>query len=296
MKRIILFFLIAIATLEVNAQNHDDFLNSISTSNDSPEEFGTWSGTIRLGGGLYGTLYSYVTPVTVGLLRAFKFTNWSETDYLNWSKEQHGFFRFFNIGGDILIPNWSMSGSKTNIDFLRPLEDYQVDGFLDGGLKQYTTYVGYFFNWRSHTSGLGLFFGADYEWRNFLIHYPYPNTSYNKIHSLVPTFGLRYRLFDPIKYDKTLRFSVILEAGMSYIVNTKYDNTDDYGIEALNNGFRPMLGIAITTTRFGSIHLRWTKDLYNLFNKDFQATEGFLYDNEVDNTFSCISIGWAIFI
>ncbi len=296
MKRIILFFLIASATLEVNAQNHDDFLSNISTRDASPERFGTWSGTIRLGGGLYGTLYSYLTPVTVGLLRVFKFTNWSETDYRNWSKEQHGAMRFFNVGGDILIPNWTMTGTKANIELLRPLEDYQVDGFLDGGLKQYTTFVGYFFNWRSQTSGLGMFFGADYEWRNFRIHYPYPNVSHNKIHSLVPTFGLRYRIIDPIRFEKTLKFSVVVEAGMSYVFNVKYVNTDNYDLDALNNGFRPMLGIAVTTTRFGSIHLRWTKDLYNLFNKDYQATEGLLYDNEVDNTFSSISIGWAIFI
>ncbi len=289
-------FLLTMVSFDATAQRHDDFLEDILNSKTNPGKFSTWSGTIRLGGGLYGNLYSYLTPVTVALLRACKFTDWSDKDFQNWSSEQHGAFRFFNIGGDILLPNWSITASNANTEILRPLEDSEVDGFLDGGLKQYTTYIGYFFNWRSQFSGFGCFFGADYQWTNFLIHYPYPNCSYNKIQSIVPTVGLRYYMINHLKESEIFKFNIVLEAGMSYVINTKYDNTDNYGLEALNNGFRPMLGVAITTSRLGSIHLRWTKDLYNLFNKDYQAAKGFLYNNEVDNTFSCTSIGWTIFI
>lgn len=295
-NKLLILFLLTMVSFGATAQNHDDFLRDVSSQQSNSGKYSTWSGTIRLGGGLYGTMYSYITPVTVGLLRAFKFTEWTGKDFQNWSSEQHGAFRFFNIGGDILVPNWSMTATNANIELLRPLEDYEVDGFLDGGLKQYTTYLGYFFNWRAQLSGFACFFGADYQWLNFRIHYPYPNCSYNKIHSLVPTIGLRYYLIDHLKEAEIFRFNIVLEAGMSYIFHIKYENTDGYGLEALNNGFRPMLGIAITTSRFGSIHLRWTKDLYNLFNKDYSATKGFLYNNEIDNTFSCLCIGWTIFI
>lgn len=257
------------------------------------QDFGTLSGTIRVGGGLYGSLYSYVTPVTVALLQAFKFTNF---DSSNWSNEQHGVFRFLNIGGDVLIPNWSMTASNADIELHRPLENYQKSGFLDGGLKNYTTYVGYYLNWRSQFSRWGIFGGFDYEWRNFVVMYPYPNMAYNKIQAIIPTVGMRYRIINPMKEVEGFPINVVLEAGISYVVNTVYKNSEDYGLNALNTGFRPVIGLAITTNRFGSLHVRWTKDLYNLFNKRYEASSGFLCNNEVKNNFSCFSIGWAIFL
>ncbi len=256
------------------------------------QNFATWSGTIRIGGGLYGTMYSYITPLTVGLLQAFKVTDF---DVNQWSSQQHTFWRFFNVGGDILVPRWTMTGSNTNIELHRPLEDYQTN-FLNDTYRQYTNYVGYWINWKSHYSGFGGFFGIDYEWKSFLIFYPYSNSSCNKIQSIVPTVGLRYRLISPMKEIEGFPINVVPEAGVSYVVNVKYDNYDGYGLKALNNGFRLMLGIAITTNRYGSIHLRWTKDLYNLFNNDYSTTNGPLFDNEIYNNFNCFSIGWAIFI
>lgn len=278
-----------LATLSINAHS---------------QNFGTFSGTIRVGGGLYGTVYSCVTPVTVGLLQAFKVTSF---DANNWSNEQHTFLRFFNVGGDILVPNWTMTASNNNIELHRPLEDYQTN-FLNHTVRQYTNYVGYWINWRSHFSGIGGFFGIDYEWKSFMIFYPYPNSSYNKIQSIVPTVGLRYRLISPMKEIEGFPFNVVIEGGLSFVINTKYDNNcgtglditnngfSGYGLDALNNGLRPILGVAITTNRFGSIHVRWTKDLFQLFDKDYKATGGFLYNNEITNSFSCFSIGWAIFI
>lgn len=275
--RIKILLIVLLVTLSINAHS---------------QNFGTFSGTIRVGGGLYGTVYSCVTPVTVGLLQAFKVTDF---DANNWSNEQHTFLRFFNVGGDILVPNWTMTASNNSIELHRPLEDYQTN-FLNHTVRQYTNYVGYWINWRSHFSGIGGFFGIDYEWKSFMVFYPYPNTSYNKIQALVPSIGLRYRLLNPMKEIEGFPFNVVIEGGMSFVVNTKYDNSCGYGLDALNNGFRLMLGIAVTTNRFGSIHVRWTKDLYQLFDKDYKATGGFLYNNEITNSFSCFSIGWAIFI
>lgn len=292
--KLLVLFLLTMVSFGATAQNHDDFLRDVSSQRSNSGNYSTWSGTIRLGGGNYGTMLSYFEPLLWGIgvaIPEFDVNKFNER--LN---EKHTFFRFINIGGDILVPNWSMTATNANIELLRPLEDYEVDGFLDGGMKQYTTYIGYFFNWRAQRSGFACFFGADYQWLNFSIHYPYPNCSYNKIHSLVPTIGLRYYLIDHLKEAEIFKFNIVLEAGMSYMFHLKYENIDGYGLEALNNGFRPMLGIAIATSRFGSIHLRWTKDLYNLFNKDYQATKGFLYNNEIDNTFSCLCIGWTIFI
>ena len=94
-KKLFILAVLASVTINVHSQN-----------------FGTFSGTIRIGGGLYGTGYSYITPVTVGLLQAFKVTNF---DVNNWSNEQHSFFRFFNIGGDILVPNWTMTASNNPV-------------------------------------------------------------------------------------------------------------------------------------------------------------------------------------
>lgn len=276
-KRSLFLFLLAGIIINVHSQNV------------TSRSYSSWSGTIRMGGGVYGTVYSYCMPVTVGLLQAFKVTSFEVS---KWADEQHTFLRYFNIGGDILIPNWSMSASNLNIELLRGDDD----NFLNDPVNQYTYYIGYYFNWTDKFSRLGLFFGADYEWKNFYIHYPYPNVSHNKIHSLVPTIGIRYRLIGPMRELGGFPFNIVFEGGMSYVINTKYDNTDGYGTDALNNGFRPMLGVAVTTNRFGSIHFRWTKDLFYLFNNDYSATEGPLFRNGITNDFSCLQIGWAIFI
>lgn len=281
----------------------------ISTKGYS-QDFGTLSGTIRLGGGMLGTGFSFFPPLVVGTLRVLPFTHWGDKDFNNWSSEQHGIFRFINVGGDIMIPNWTMSGSDIDIN----LE--HGDGNSYSG-NQYTYSVGYFLNWRSHFSRFGLFGGIDYEWKNFDMIYPYSelrsDTRYssisvgghnyfdvsfsrNKMNSLTPTIGMRYRLIDPMKEIEGFPFNVVLEAGMSYVVNILYKNDDGYGLDALHNGFRPMLGIAVTTNRLGSIHIRWTKDLYNLFSNDYNATKGPLFENQISNSFSCISIGWALFI
>lgn len=281
--------------VESNKMKNKSFLIVILTSiiiSTNAQNFGTFSGTIRIGGGLYGTCFSYGVPVTVGLLQGFGVTDF---DFNKWSNEQHTFMRYFNIGGDLLIPKWSMSASNTSIELHRPLEDYQTN-FLNHTVRQYTNYVGYYFNWDHPFTRIGCYFGADYEWKSFVLFYPYPNTSYNKIQALIPAAGLRYRLISPRTEMKGFPFNVVLESGLSFVIHTKYENSYGYGLDALNNGFRPMLGVAVTTYRFGSIHLRWTKDLYQLFNNNYTATDGFLYNNKISNNFSCYSIGWAIFL
>lgn len=275
------------------------------------QEFGTLSGTIRVGGGVYGTVFSFFSPILTGTLRVLPFTNWGDRELNNWSSEQHGVFRFLNVGGDFFSPNWTMTGSDLDIN----LE--HGDGSNMFGGNQYTYCVGYYLNWKSLFSGIGLFGGIDYEWKNFDVIYPYSemrsDTRYSsisigghnyydvsfsrhKINSLTPTIGVRYRLIDPMKEIDGFPFNVVLEAGMSYVVNILYKNDDGYGLDALHNGFRPMLGIAVTTNRWGSVHIRWTKDLYNLFSNDYNATKGPLFENNISNSFSCLSIGWALFI
>lgn len=260
------------------------------TAHSQNPNFSRWSGTIRFGGGLYGTMFSYSMPMIVGILTAMK--NTSDFNVHRWSDEQHTLWRFTNFGGDVLIPSWTMTASNASIDLLRGDDD----NFLNDGANQYTYYIGYQFSWMDLFSRFGFFVGADYEWKNFMIHYPYPNVSHNKIHSVVPTIGLRYRLISTRKEIEGFPFNIVLEGGMSFVFNVKYENYDDYDIDALNNGFRSVLGIAITTSRYGSIHLRWTKDLYNLFNSEYHPTRGPLYNNEINNTFKCISIGWNLFI
>lgn len=272
--RIKTLLIVLLATLSINTHS---------------QNFGTLSGTVRIGGGLYGTMYSFFTPSLMAIMQSLKFTNFDANSTLN---ERHTSLRFFNIGGDLLVPNWSMTASNGNIELYRGDDS----NFLNDPVNHYTYYVGYYFNWKSTFSRMGFYFGADYEWKNFDIHYPYPNVSHNKIHSLVPAVGLRYRLLSPMKEVEGFPFNIVLEGGMSFVINTKYKNYDGYGLDVLNNGFRPMLGLAITTNRFGSIHVRWTKDLFQLFDKDYKATGGFLYNNEITNSFSCFSIGWAIFI
>lgn len=272
-----------------------------------PHKFGTVSGNIRFGGGIFGVVSSVCMPITVGLLQMLKFTDF---DLQKWSNEQHNSFRFFNISGDLWCLDWSMTASNEKIELHRPFESWQGGGLLDSDKIVYTSNVGYCLNWMPTFSSFGFWGGIDYEWRNFMIlkGYNYVGhniwelssssySSYNKIQSIVPTIGIRYRLIGPMKeVAGVFPFNIVFEVGISYVINVKYENADNYSIDALNNGFRPVIGIAVTTKRYGSMHLRWTKDWYNLFNKDYKAMDGFLYNNEISNNFRCISIGYAIFI
>jgi len=258
------------------------------------QNFGTLSGTFRLGGGNYGTSYSFTTPMIIVALQLLNAVGVNTGfDLRKWSKEEHSFFRFIKIGGDFIIHDWSMSSPTIDIELKRPIEDYQTN-LLNSG--QYSNYIGYCLNWRSHFTRWGAFIGLDIEWRSFVIFYPYPFNSYHNIRSYVPFAGLRYRLISPTQEIDGFPFNLVSEAGISYVLNTSYHNSDGYGKDALNNGFRLMFGIAITTNRFGSIHLRWSKDMYNLFNNDYEATKGPLLNNEIYNKFSRISVGWSIFM
>ena len=76
------------------------------------------------------------------------------------------------------------------------------------------------------------------------------------------------------------------------------DALNNYNADALNNGFRSSLGMAITTNKWGSLVVRWIKDLYNLYNNDHIATDsnGYLYNNEVKSSISYFSIGYSTFL
>lgn len=210
----------------------------------------------------------------------------------NWLNSNHNFFRFFNMGYDYLIPYWSMTSSNNEMELQRP-----YNGDFEN--NQYINSIGYFLNWRSPFSRFGVYCGMDYEWRRFLLAYPpdqYRLPSSNEIHSLVPSFGLRFRLINPEKEIDGFPFNIVLEAGMSFAAVVKYENKEGYSADALNNGFRSLVGISITTNKFGSLHVRWSKDLYQLYNSDYMATDGYLFNNEITNNFNCISIGYATFL
>lgn len=215
----------------------------------------------------------------------------------NWLNENHKFFRFFNLGYDILIPIWSMASSNESVELQRPFDNSGLEN------NKYTSYVGYQLNWRSPFSRLGFYGGIDYEWRRFYLshkvdipgQYEYWGVK-NNIQSLVPAAGIRVRLVEPAKEIEGFPINVVVELGLSYAIALKYENDVEYGLDAINNGFRTQLGLSITTNRFGSLHVRWNKDLYTIFNNGYIATKGFLSNNEIKNNFGYLSVGWATFL
>ena len=276
------------------------------TINVNSQNFSTWSGSIRTSGmwGLGFTVPEYAVWLTRLGFKDYHDYHSGDASVSGWLHENHKFFRFFNVGYDFLFPYWIITSSSNEIELVY---SYKHFSFVSEtfGKGNYINYLGYIINWRSPFSKYGLYFGIDYEWRCFALSYLrswgntssfYQSTSHNEIHSLVPFVGIRYRLISPEKEIDGFPINIVLEAGMSYAAVIKYENDVGYTADALKNGFKSLLGVAITTNRFGSLHVRWTKDLYNLFSNDYIATDGFLYNNELKNNFSCISIGWATFL
>ncbi len=297
--KLLIVVLLASITINVNSQN-----------------FSTWSGTIRFSGGLLGAGMVFSPMMTTWMIyEGFKLGGYSNgASFSGWMRDNHvGFLRFFNAGYDFLIPQWSMSFSNDNIKldrFYARFDNTFHDLFFTNDC--FVNYMGYNINWKDPFSRFGFYIGADYELRKFSLEYKYqdPNQYHfwsvnNEIQSLVPSAGIRYRLISPEKEIEGFPINVVLEAGLSYsfILNFKNDvgGTDswnNYSTDALNNGFRTQLGLALTTNRYGSICVRWIKDLYNLYNNDYIATQrnGYLYGTEVNSSTSYFSIGYSTFL
>jgi len=289
------------------------------TINVNSQNFSTWSGTIRFSGGLLGGAMVFSPMMTTWMLyEGFKF-RYGDGGYNNgasfsgWMRDNHvGFLRFLNAGYDFLIPQWSLSFSNENIKldrFYARFDNTFHDLFF--GDDHYINYMGYSINWKDPFSRFGYYFGADYELRKFSLDYTYkaPNqynhwSVNNEIQSLVPFAGIRYRLISPEKEIEGFPINVVLEAGVSYSIILSFKNDignnslNSYSTDALNNGIRTQLGVALTTNKYGSIYVRWIKDLYNLYNNDYIATDrnGYLYGTEVNSNISYFSIGYATFL
>lgn len=290
------------------------------TINANSQNFNTWSGTIRFSGGLLGAGMVFSPMMaTWGIYEGFKW-RYGDGGYNNgasfsgWMRDNHiGFLRFFNAGYDFVVPQWSMSFSNDEI-----IVDQRVSSkdnlfnslfFWD---DHYINYMGYYLNWKDPFSRFGFYCGADYELRTFGLEYKFiaPGqyhawSVHNEIQSLVPSVGIRYRLISPEREIEGFPINIVLEAGLSYAVvlnlKNKVMSTDalnNYNADALNNGFRSSLGMAITTNKWGSLVVRWIKDLYNLYNNDHIATDsnGYLYNNEVKSSISYFSIGYSTFL
>lgn len=284
-------------------------------TNGYTQNFSTFSGTIRFSGGLLGGAMVFSPMMTSWLVYEGFSPNGYGGGVSDWIRDNHlSFLRFFNAGYDFLFPQWSMSFSNNDIK-LGQISAANDNTFNDLFFTNdcYINYIGYYINWRDPFSRFGFFFGADYELRKYSLEYKSDISGQynywhvdNEIQSFVPSVGVRYRLISPEKEVDGFPFNVVIEAGVAYTIVLDYKNdvkysTDalgKYNIDVLNNGFRSQLGIVVTTNKYGSLYLRWTKDFYNLYNNEYIATDskGYLYNNEVRTNLSCFSIGWATFL
>lgn len=288
-KRFFLLLLLASITTNVNSQN-----------------FSSLSGTVRIGMPPWPWGLCSMGLTGAAQLTRNKIVHDGPTSTIpNWLYQNHNSFRFFNMGYDFIIPYWSMTSADNGCEIQPP---------FTGTIRndQYINYIGYFINWKSLFSRFGFYCGIDYEWRRFRLLWQddrgYHPMSNHVIQSLVPSVGLRYRIIDPTKEIEGFPINIVLEAGVSYAIAVNYkidyrytsDSKTNCSTEALNNGLRSMVGISVTTNKFGSIHLRWSKDLYNFYNNDYVATDEFwfLFTDDIGfkNNFSCISFGWATFL
>lgn len=273
------------------------------------QNFSSLSGTVRVSCGWVGDAVFSVPVYSVWLTR-LGFLLDGDATFSGWIRQNHNtFLRFFNVGYDFHFPQWTMTSANNSIEIMRPFTSNFSDIYDFFGDRNYIHYIGYHFNWRDPFSRWGYYAGADYEWRNFALAYQSEedairHTSHHEIRSIVPAAGVRFRLISPEKEIDGFPINVVVEAGLSYAIVANYKNRKDFSTEdtnfyskdAINNGFRANVGIIISTNTYGSIHIRWNKDLYNLYNSNYAASEGFLLNNVIKNNFSCISIGWATFL
>lgn len=146
--------------------------------------------------------------------------------------------------------------------------------------------AGYELSWKSLTSPLGAFLGADWEYSQIDIKNS-EESGRHRSQAIVPSAGLRFRLWGG-SFDR--EFKPSLEIGGSYVYNFKYHGPNDYDLDALNNGFRGKVAIGVEMPyEHTTLLLGYERNFFNHFNSDYE-TNGVKPFENYKNTFGEITL------
>jgi hypothetical protein len=197
------------------------------------------------------------------------------------------FFQSENMWSSLILGNFSYSrysiivkdkGEKIELEKFK-LKDYFSLKFSD---LFNNTNTGFKLGWQNNMYPIGGYIKIAYRYKKFSLKFPDENNyTTNKIHSIVPSLGLR---ITPILrgYDKT--FYPILEVGVNYEYNFSYKGAYENNLNQINSGFTSSYSIGYGNTNYSKDGLYIREFVigvdiphYNTFNKNFTLDNGTTY-------------------
>lgn len=187
------------------------------------------------------------------------------------------------------VPEWSLSDENGEIPMMAP----RWWSFLLPDWKHnYKCSIGYELSWKSLLYPIGLYASINHEWQQIYIRDGLYSGKH-KVSSFVPIAGIRLRLLG-VGFEMDNNWNIVLDAGAAYVYRHKARNFYGWGKEAFSNGIRPRVGLAVSTIRYGTLFLRYEKDLFNFFNPDFVDENLPISLPKTENVFSSLTLGWTL--
>lgn len=150
--------------------------------------------------------------------------------------------------------------------------------------------AGYEFAWKSLISPFGAYIGVDWEYQQLEIKNS-AEAGMHRSQAVVPSAGLRLRMWGG-NFEKT--WKPVMEIGAAYVHHFKYNNPNDYGLDALNNGMRGKIAIGIEyPDSHSALVLQYEHDFFDLFNNDYVDANGVKPFAEYKNTFGLLTAKWS---
>lgn len=194
---------------------------------------------------------------------------------------------------DAHLPAWSLSRDGTDI----PLGAPKWWTLLYPNVRNnYNFSVGYELSAKFFRLPLGLYAGADFEWRNVNIQTGGVLSGLHKMTSFLPSAGIRIRVLGN-GFERRHNWNIVLDCGTYYNLPLRYRSFTNWNTaEALGKGFRPRVGLIFSTVHNGSYYIRWEKDMYDLFNQDFTLPDGRKPFDGIHSSFYSIIFGFSLFV
>lgn len=127
--------------------------------------------------------------------------------------------------------------------------------------------AGFELGWKSLVSPFGAYLGVDWEYLQLDIENS-AEAGKHRSQAVVPSAGLRFRLWGS-SFEREVKPAI--EIGGSYVYHFKYYGPNDYGLDALKNGFRGKVALGV---EFPSTHtailLEYEHEFFKHFNQEYE--------------------------
>lgn len=186
-------------------------------------------------------------------------------------------------GYGVTIKRWNdikYNGDKTDVNNLRPFGFKCVDLFRD---FEYSLKFG----WQPRQIPVGVYAKVGYRHENFNSRIDENNDwTKHRINTFRPGIGIKISPFENLLAHHV--FCPVFELGSSYNIHFSYKGGKKNDVKELNNGISIHAAVGAKMKTGTGFFLRFEKDNYDLFNKDYTINGVKPYEGYSTNRYSLI--------